>query len=434
MTWRPWAMWGIAVFAYVAAVLQRTSFGIAGLVAAERFSAPASVVATFVVVQILVYAGMQVPAGLLVDRFGTRAIVTTGAVIMALGQVNMAFAESVPSALVARFLVGAGDAMTFTSVLKLVPAWFPDKRIPLMTQLTGLTGQLGQLASSIPLAAILASQGWTVTFLVAASMSVLGAILVATFVRDRPPGVPAPPPHVEKLKVWGQVRQVWAHPGTQLGFWTHFTSGFSGLVFAMMWGFPYLTRAQGMSPGLASGYFTIFVVGSLVAGPFFGVFTQRHPLRRSNLALFVIGLQILGWVAVLLFSTPAPRLALAFLMICLAVGGPGSSIGFDFARTANPQRRMGTATGLVIMGAFTAAFTCILAVGLVLDLVGRGSYSYSSFRVAMAIQLLWFALGITMMFITRTRLRARMRDEGVVVPPWSIALRRTFRGRPGSDG
>ena len=77
---------------------------------------------------------------------------------------------------------------------------------------------------------------------------------------------------------------------------------------------------------------------------------------------------------------------------------------------------------------FTAAFTCILAIGFVLDLVGQGSYSYASFRIAMAIQLLWFALGMTMMFITRTRLRARMRAEGVIVPPWSTALRRSYRG------
>lgn len=424
MTWRPWLMWGVAVFAYVSAVLQRTSFGIAGLVAAEPFNAPASVVATFVVVQILVYAGMQVPAGLLVDRFGTRAIVATGAIIMAMGQLNMAFASSVPSALVARVLIGAGDAMTFTSVLKLIPAWFPDRRIPLMTQLTGLTGQMGQLASSIPLAAVLATHGWTPTFVVGAVVSFIAALLVIAVVRNRPADRPAPVAQVEELRLWHQVRQVWGHPGTQLGFWTHFTSGFSGLVFAMMWGYPYLTRAQGMSASTASGYFTIFVVGSLVVGPLFGVFTQRHPLRRSTLALLVIGLQIVGWLAVLAFPGPSPRWVLALLMICLAAGGPGSSIGFDFARTANPQRRMGTATGIVVMGAFTAAFTCILAVGFLLDLVGQGSYSMTSFRVAMSIQLLWFALGITMMLTTRRTVRARLRAEGVIVPPWSTVWRR----------
>ena len=140
-------MWGLGVIAYMVAVMQRTSFGVASVLATERFSAGASLVSLFVVVQLLTYALMQVPVGLPADRFGTRVVVGSGALLMCLGQLDLAFSTSLVSAIVARILVGAGDAMTFTAVLRMLPAWFSPGRIPVLNQLTGMVGQGGQLLS-----------------------------------------------------------------------------------------------------------------------------------------------------------------------------------------------------------------------------------------------------------------------------------------------
>ena len=83
---------------------------------------------SFVVLQVVVYAGAQVPAGLLLDRFGSKALIVSGAALMAAGQLMLAFTESLPAAIAARAVVGLGDAVTFISVLRLVPHWFaPDR-------------------------------------------------------------------------------------------------------------------------------------------------------------------------------------------------------------------------------------------------------------------------------------------------------------------
>ena len=79
-TRRAWWIWGTGVFAYLVAITQRTSFGVAGLHATERFDATAAALSTFTVVQLLVYAGLQIPVGLMVDRFGPRFMITGGAV------------------------------------------------------------------------------------------------------------------------------------------------------------------------------------------------------------------------------------------------------------------------------------------------------------------------------------------------------------------
>ncbi|HSA41605.1 MAG TPA: MFS transporter, partial [Mycobacterium sp.] len=114
---RPWIVWSTGLLAYVVAVLDRTSLGVSGLDAANRFGASPSTLSTFVVLQVVVYAAAQVPAGLLLDRFGSRAMIAVGGLLMAGGQFALAATESLPSAMAARALLGLGDAFTFISVL-----------------------------------------------------------------------------------------------------------------------------------------------------------------------------------------------------------------------------------------------------------------------------------------------------------------------------
>jgi MFS family permease len=126
---RAWGVWAVGLAAYLVGVMHRTSFGVAGLDAATRFDAGPAVLSGFVVLQLLVYASLQVPVGVLLDRFGARRLVAVGAITMAAGQLMLALATSLPLAILARVLVGAGDALTFISVLSVVSAWFPVRRV-----------------------------------------------------------------------------------------------------------------------------------------------------------------------------------------------------------------------------------------------------------------------------------------------------------------
>lgn len=222
---RAWLMWSLGALAYVVAVMQRTSFGVASVTASERFGAGASLVSLFVVVQLLTYAGMQVPVGLLSDRFGTRLVLASGAALMCIGQLDLAFSTSVVSAIIARILVGAGDAMTFTAVLRMLPAWFSAGRIPVLNQLTGMIGQGGQLLSSIPLAAMLGIAGWTSTFLAASLASAGVAVVVLVALRNAPPGTPEQPLRIA-AGLRAQVMDVLRLPASRLAFWIHWMCAF----------------------------------------------------------------------------------------------------------------------------------------------------------------------------------------------------------------
>src|SRR3954452_18969766 len=427
---RAYAVWGVAVLAYAVAVFHRSSLGVAAVQAQERFSAGASAVSLFLVLQLAVYAGLQIPVGLALDRFGARWMILAGALTMAAGQLVLSLASDVPTAVVARVLIGAGDAMTFISVLRVIGLWFPGRTVPLITQLTGILGQLGQIVAASPLVALLHHAGWSTTFLGAAAVGVLAAVLVLAALRDAPSGAPRPaPPGLAQVR--RNLADTWREPGTRIGLYTHLVTQFSGTVFALLWGYPFLVVGEGLSPSTAALLLTLLVVVGMAVGPLLGRLCGHWPLRRSNLVFTVLLSTAAMWTVVLLWPVRAPLWLLVLLVVVLGTNGPGSMIGFDFARTENPAERMGSASGVVNVGGFVASLCTILAIGAVLDVLtpaGSGAYDLGGLRAAVAVQYVFWAIGLVGVVRHRRQLRSRMARDGVVLAPLRVAVGARLRG------
>lgn len=212
-----------------------------------------------------------------------------------------------------------------------------------MTQLTGICGQLGQVLSAVPFLALLSTSGWTPAYTSAAALGALVLVLVAALVKNAPDGVAVTAETMSVRETLASVKTVWLRPGTRLGFFTHMGTQFSVTVFALMWGVPYLTVAQGLSATAAGTLLTISVVAAIAAGLVVGVLTGRFPHRRSRLVLWIIASNAAIWTVVLALPDRAPVWLLVTLVVVISVGGPGSMVGFDFARTFNPSHTLGTA-------------------------------------------------------------------------------------------
>ncbi|MCQ8195082.1 MFS transporter [Streptomyces rugosispiralis] len=403
------AVWGLGVAVYFVAITYRTSLGVAGIDAAERFHINASALSTFSILQVLVYAGMQIPVGLMVDRLGTRKVLMLGVVLFTLGQFGFALSHSYAMALGSRALLGCGDALTFISVLRLGSRWFPARRGPVIAQVAALFGVAGNLVSTLVIARALHGAGWTTTFAGSALGGVAVFVLVLFFLKDHPKGFePAPASHMGADYVRRQIADAWREPGTRLGLWVHFTTQFPGMVFLLLWGMPFLVEAQGLSRATAGQLLTLVVLSNMAVGLVYGQVIARHHAARAPLALGTVGATALLWGTVLFWpSTHAPMWLLIVLCAVLGACGPASMIGFDFARPANPPERTGTASGIVNMGGFTASMTTLLAVGVLLDLTGQ------NFRIAFASVFVLQALGVTQ--ILRLRGRAHRRERERVV-------------------
>ncbi|MEO5709192.1 MAG: MFS transporter [Nocardioidaceae bacterium] len=406
-------VWGTAVAVYFLAIFHRSSLGVAGLAAAERFHISASQLSTFTVLQLLVYAGMQIPVGVLLDRFGPQRLLVAGAVFMTLAQLGFALTGTYAGALVARVFVGMGDAMVFISVLRLIASWFPPMRSPIITAFTAMIGQSGALVAAIPLSRALASYGWTTTFVASASVGVVLGLLTILLVRDVPPGAPSARSTKDVRTVGRDLKLAWQDPGTRLGLWSHFTTQFAANVMGLLWGFPFFVHAEHRSEAEAGALLSLLVGVFIVGGPIIGGSISRHPWRRSTIVLSIVGAMMCTWTVVLLWPGDAPLWLLCLLVLTTGLGGPGSMIGFDLARTFAPASRLGQASGIVNVGGFTASLLAVLGIGLVLDARTPGAstdYGAAAYKWAMCVQYVFWVGGGIQVWRYRYRARAHLAD------------------------
>ncbi|WP_448852310.1 MFS transporter [Corynebacterium sp. 335C] len=393
---RALAVWGVAVAVYLVAVLGRTSFGVAGVQAVDRFGVDATQLAVFTAVQVGVYSVSQIPVGILIDRFGARRLLMYGALLMAAGQLILALTASYPVAIGARVLIGAGDATAFLSVMRLLPAWFDMRRTPLLTQLTSAIGQMGQFLSAVPFLALLTAAGWTPAFTSLAAVGVLIALLAAVLVRDTPAEAGLRDPRKarkerkrkaaapeDRLGPWAALRVVVKHPACWQGFFTHWVGLMGVNTFALLWGMPLMTLGMGLDQPTASVTLVTVTVAGIIASPFIGMLSGWAGRRRDLLALAVGVLMIVGWTTLMASDEPRTAFGLLAILIPVAVITPVANIGFDTVRERVDRRALAAGTGLSNMGGFTATMIAAQIIGIVLDAsAGGGPWEWDDFRAA----------------------------------------------------
>lgn len=438
-------VWMAAVAIYVVAVTGRTSFGVAGVDALDRFQINASQLAVFTAVQVGVYASCQIPVGVLIDKFGARKVLIIGAIVMALGQVILGITGNYFVAIAARVLIGAGDATAFLSVLRLIPTWFPIKKAPFFAQITGALGQSGQFISAVPFLNLLHFAGWQIAFVSLGATGLLIALLASVVLSDTPdeprihrPHLPHRPRRSSKNAsahadtVAGGVNEAAAveprqtvarratlpmttilatitrDPIVWQGAFIHWTNMMPLGLFQLLWGVPLMTLGMGMSAAQVGVVLTAVTVATVAFGPLHGMISSRLGRKRDTLALVLAAVQIA--VLGVFFLQPAPPNMwwLLALLIFQTLVIPAANYGFDTVREVVDLKVLASATGLANMGGFVAIMIAAQFLGLILDyLAPQGSYGWQEFQWAwLAVFAVW-AVGYVafVVFFLRTRKR-----------------------------
>ncbi|WP_022868048.1 MFS transporter [Schaalia vaccimaxillae] len=402
-------VWICALSAYIMAVAARSSLGVAGVEAMDRFSIDASTLGVFSALQIGVYSAAQFPMGLALDRFGARILMSSGAALVACAQLAMALADSYPQALAARVLLGVGDATAYVSIMRLVTLWFPARHIPLMSQLTSTLGLVGQLISSWPFLWLLTGVGWNTAFVSMAGVGLGVALLVVAKVADTPDG----PVSVlrrgcaqQRGSSPARISDVLMSPWAWMGFFTHWLGAGSTVVITLIWGVPFMTLGMGMSASAAATALVVFSAASVLLSPLVGQLTALRKSWRVPMVCASVA-AIAGAWAVILTRPQAPAPWTAFLLVTiLALPNVTATIGFDFVEQGIAQERMGTAMSVTNTGGFLAGMIGVQAIGLCLDAVSStGKYNWADFQVSMWMQAIIWVVGVLGLMIALSQAR-----------------------------
>jgi MFS family permease len=392
-------------------VTQRSSLGVATITASERFDTNAQQLASLAVFQLIVYAAMQIPVGILLDRYGAKLLLSVGAGIMAIGQLTVAFAPSLGTAILGRMLVGLGDSFTFISMIRMVNGWYSGARATKMQQYVSTIGQTGQFFSAVPFWFMLSSLGWQPAFSIMSAASLLALLLLIAFTSNEPSYAHEMGKKVISLRIAvEQLLENIKNPGIRMAFWTHFTTQPTTTSISLLWAVPYLVTAQGQSHEFASLTLTLMVVFGCFTGPVIAEICARVPLQRAKLVYGAVFSTVLAWLVLLSYPGQAPSWLLLGCFLVISFGGPASMVAFDFSKDFAPKERLGSANGFANVGGFLAAFVMMYLTGLVIDLrydpaTGLERYDVESFKWGFATQFAVIAIGLLFFTIEKRRVQ-----------------------------
>ena len=313
------------------------------------------------------YAGIQLPVGLLMDRFGPRKLMSVAVALCALASLGMAYSDSLLIASLCRGLIGVTVAFGFVGTLTIGSYWFAPVRFAMLAGIIQTVGMMGAVIGLAPIRLLVESSGWRGTLTILAFAAMIIAILLFTVVPRRPrssisAGSSDNP--VAGLKAVIRNRQSWYCCGIGFGMTAVM------LAFAGLWSVPWLHHVHAVSKTEAAGIASLLFIGWAIGAPIIG-WLSDHIKRRKPLMIVGIMLNIacFSWILFVLDSSP---LLLSTLFFICGIAGSSMTAAFGSVREVNAPRYGATALGLLNMFVVGSGAVMQPLIGWLLDLQWSG--------------------------------------------------------------
>ena len=412
-----WTVWGLGAALYLIGFYQRVAPAVMTTELMAAFSISAAGLGNLSGFYFYAYVMMQVPTGILADRWGPRRLLSLGALVAGTGSLIFALAPTILWASVGRLLIGGAVAVAFVGMLKLSAHWFAPRYFAMASGLALFCGIIGAVFAGVPLRLLVDAIGWREVMLLSGIVTLTVTAAIWMVVRDDP----AEKGYIsyghtdsgksERQGIMAAIKEVFKHrniwllccvPGGIVG---------SILTFSGLWGVPFLTTHYGLSQVGAAALCSALLVAWAVGGPVFGALSDRIG-RRKPLYLLGCLMTPLCW-AVIIFVPKLPVFVLTLLLLVLGFVSGSMIIGFAFAKESAPIYLAGTVSGICNMGVMSGPMILQPAVGIVLDYYWQGQvvggirqYSLVGYRLGFSLMLAWLAVGAVLIFFTKeTRCR-----------------------------
>jgi MFS family permease len=358
------------------------------------------------------YVAVQIPTGLLADRWGPRKVLTLGAALTALGTLIFALAPSVAWANAGRLFIGAAGGVAFVSMLKLASHWMPASRFAFVSGVAICVGVLGATLAGAPLRALVDAFGWRSVMVASAVATASVAITVWLVVRDDPAErgyesfYPVEEREADVASMASHLREVLKYRNAYLMLFI--PAAFSGilLTFAGLWGVPFLVSQYGFSTREAALMCSAMLIAWSFSSVAYGPLSERIGRRKP---LFIGGLvaTLLLW-SIVVFVPGLPRGALVALLVGMSVFAGVFIINFAFAKESVPARLGGTVSGVANMGVMLGGMLMQPLVGFMLDRHWGGKmaegvrlYDFAAWQWGFSLMIAWGIVSLILLAFTR---------------------------------
>lgn len=401
-----WRIWSLLTFSFVLSLFHRGAMGVISPFLATDLNATATQISNIASVTFYSYALMQIPAGLLLDRYGYQIISALGILITGIGSILLGLTPYLTLAFWGRLFVGLGTSVIFISVLKAQSIWFSPKEFTKASGLLSFIGNMGGMLATFPLALLVGWIGWRFSMIGMGLVCLMISTLIFIYVKNSPEeyGYQAEGYKLEPLKIQllSSLKEVLTNSAVWRNFFALFTLVGCTTAFSGVWGINYLTTMYSLTETQASFYISFIliglIIGSLCINKIVSLFHHQISKCQGAASLVMTGC----WIYFLLIAKGKPPLfLLPFIFFVMGFLASAHILSFtDVAHHCDTQNG-GLASSLVNSGEFIASSLITLMIGFTLDLTFTGTvvdqvrhYSPAQYQQCFLIFLIISCLGI----------------------------------------
>lgn len=340
------------------------------------FSVKASTIGLVASIQFFVYTGLQIPMGILVDRYGPNLFLISGAALTGIGTILYSLGTHAFILFFARILTGIGDATIWVSMVLILSLWFGKGEFPRLIGLAGMTGSLGFLLATVPFSAVIVSFGWRGSFLSTGILLCVWSFFLFLILVKKPKQPLLVKSTLQHEKIPVLLRRIFLNRQAWALFLCHFgiVGGYIGFIGS--WAVPYAMDVYGMTRIEASQVIMISLIGALVGAPLIGwVSSYLGKIKRPYVVFHITVLMC--WTAFLLFKGQPPLFLVIILFFIIGFGFGANSLTFAAVRKSFPVTESGSVSGFANTGGFLSAVLLPGVFGSILESVQSTSGSIS---------------------------------------------------------
>ena len=403
---RAWSMWGLGAAFFFAEYFARVSPGVMVPDLMRDLQVTALRLGSLSAFFYYAYLSMQIPVGILVDRFGPRRLLISATIMCGLGCAWFGSVESILTAELSRFVMGFGAAFAFVTSLKLAAQWFPSRRLGLIVGLTQALGMLGAAVGEEPVATVIEAIGWRYTMYSMAMVFLVLAALMFMIIQNNVVTDAKKIVQHNIHSVWGSLKQVLCNQQS----W--FNAAYAGFVFAPtaafaeLWGVSFLKYAYSSSTKQAAFAVGMIFIGWGIGGPIVGWLSDRIGRRLPVMKVSALAGLILTSCVIYM---PHLNINIVTLLLFLyGVSNAGVAVSYTLAGELNSKKLAGTSMAFANMASVLVGASLQPIIGWFLDLSWNGqmlagvpAYSLQDFHVALFVLPVCSLLGIVFAFIVR---------------------------------
>ncbi|MFB3169354.1 MFS transporter [Neobacillus sp. 179-C4.2 HS] len=366
-----WIVFASVLFTYFLMASQRTAPGLITDEVMRDFNVTASTIGLLTSMQFFVYTSLQVPMGILADRYGPNFFLIIGAILTGLGTIIYSLGTHESVLFLARTITGIGDATIWVNMVLILGQWFKVKEFVRLIGIAGMTGSLGFLLATVPFSLLIDLLGWRAAFLLAGILLCLCGIILYFVLIKKPKQIfineyVSIKREVQRERTLVLIRRIFSNRQAWALFLCHFGIVGAYVGFIGSWAVPYGMNMYGMTRSDASQLIMIGLIGALLGAPLSSwISSVLNTIKRPYVVIHLMIL--LCWATFLLFKGNPPLSVLIILFFIIGFGYGASALTFAVVRQSFPLKESGIVSGFANTGGFLSAVLLPSIFGIVLD-------------------------------------------------------------------